>query len=88
MKSDIVNIFGIEIIKKKHLVESANIVVLRAAEAGLAGATRGPNLLRLRSGLRRGAPCLQEGRGGPWRGVPTEAGRHSTSCASDSGVVV
>ena len=34
------------------------------------------NLPRLRSGLRRGAPCLREGRGGLRSGVPTEARRN------------
>ena len=35
-----------------------------------------PNLPRLRSGLRRGAPCLQIGCVGPWGGALTEVRRH------------
>ncbi len=56
----------------ERFMVSASTKMLRVAQGGHAPS----NLPGLRSGLRRGAPSLREGRGGRRRGVLTEARRH------------
>ena len=60
----------------QEVVASARIVMLRAGLGGLAGPHEASNLSRLRSGLRKGAPCLQAGQGEPRGGALTEVWRH------------
>ncbi len=54
--------------RRAHLVESAGTVRLRTGWAGLLAPHEAASLPGLRSGLRRRAPRLQVGRGGP-RGI-------------------
>jgi hypothetical protein len=60
-----------------HLVEGAKIVVLGVALGGLADATRGSQPATRRcSGVHRGDPRLQVGRGGRGGGALIEVWRH------------
>ena len=70
----------------KHLVENAKNAVLRAGQGGLAGATRGPNLPRLRFGVLGGTPCLQKGVVGPWGDALIEVWRHFKLAGLTAGI--